>query len=338
MLFALGAAPSGVRVGGVENLVAGWQGALRARGWVVDVTFVEERPDSGAPPPIVSQDALVELARGYDVVALQQAAGLAPSLPTATLVMMHNPPWDGPAACWPPGRVLARAPPGVRHRCRCQRLLEVVGPGDHRPRRTRTGDGRPPLRPSGVPTGPRHTRHDVVYAGRLVARKGAGDLITLAEAGSLPGTLWITDFAPSSVRPAEAQALRERARAARGVRLVPAPQRPAEMAALLGAARVVAVPSYREPFGMVSIEAQACARPVVGYADAGLVETAGPAARLVAPGDLDALARAISDAATAPGRCEDGAALVRRRFSLEASTTALERALEGAITRSKEPD
>ena len=67
-----------------------------------------------------------------------------------------------------------------------------------------------------------------------------------------------------------------------------------ELAALYGAADALVFPSEDEGFGLPPVEALACGTPVAAYAGGAVGETlAGePAARLVEPGDLQALLRA----------------------------------------------
>jgi alpha-1,3-rhamnosyl/mannosyltransferase len=88
---------------------------------------------------------------------------------------------------------------------------------------------------------------------------------------------------------------------ARTLRLVGIPE--AELVALIGAARVCAVPSLYEGFGLTVLEAMACGTPVVCSNAASLPEAAGDAALLVdarSPDALaDALRRACSDSALA---------------------------------------
>ena len=63
-----------------------------------------------------------------------------------------------------------------------------------------------------------------------------------------------------------------------------------ELVALLGAARVVAVPSLYEGFGLTVLEAMACGTPVVCSNASSLPEVAGDAALLLDATDVEALA------------------------------------------------
>jgi glycosyltransferase involved in cell wall biosynthesis len=66
-----------------------------------------------------------------------------------------------------------------------------------------------------------------------------------------------------------------------------------DLAALYGAATVVAYISRYEGFGLPPLEAMACGAPVVASRVASLDEVLGEAAELVPVGDLDALAQAL---------------------------------------------
>ncbi|MFI5314121.1 MAG: glycosyltransferase family 4 protein [Myxococcota bacterium] len=83
---------------------------------------------------------------------------------------------------------------------------------------------------------------------------------------------------------------------ARTTRLVGLPE--AELVALIGAARVCAVPSLYEGFGLTVLEAMACGTPVVCSRAASLPEAAGDAALLVDARSADALADALRRAAS----------------------------------------
>ena len=67
----------------------------------------------------------------------------------------------------------------------------------------------------------------------------------------------------------------------------------AQLAALYGAATVVAYASRYEGFGLPPLEAMACGAPVVASRVASLSEVLGDGAELVPPGDVDALASVL---------------------------------------------
>ncbi len=71
-----------------------------------------------------------------------------------------------------------------------------------------------------------------------------------------------------------------------------------QLAQLLRRASVsVVTPMWDEPYGLVAAESIACGTPVAGYARGGLPEVVGQEGGfLVAPGDVDALAAALSRA------------------------------------------
>ncbi len=97
----------------------------------------------------------------------------------------------------------------------------------------------------------------------------------------------------------------------------------ADLLDFLGHLELVLHPAYREGLGIALLEAQAAGVPVVGFRIPGLVEAVddGRSGLLVPPGDLDALAAAISRLLWNPrlrAQLADGAReQVRRHFSLE---------------------
>lgn len=101
-----------------------------------------------------------------------------------------------------------------------------------------------------------------------------------------------------------------------------------DMPDVLGQAHIVALPSYREGFPKVLIEAAACGRPVVttdvpGCRDAIVAEETGllvPARD--APALAAALRRLIEDAALRSTMGKAGRALAERRFGIEAVVQA----------------
>lgn len=91
-------------------------------------------------------------------------------------------------------------------------------------------------------------------------------------------------------------------------------------------ARVVVVPSYYEPFGIVALEAMACGRPVVVSRLGGLEEIVedGKQGYLVAAGDHLALAGRIMRLLVNSALCETMGTAARRRarrFSWSAAAT-----------------
>lgn len=100
------------------------------------------------------------------------------------------------------------------------------------------------------------------------------------------------------------------------------------MADLLVAADIVAVPSHREPFGRVAVEAMLARRPVVASDTGGLSEIVveGETGMRVPPGDVPALAAALTDLAGRPrlraamGKAGRRRALERHGVQREAAT------------------
>jgi glycosyltransferase involved in cell wall biosynthesis len=114
-----------------------------------------------------------------------------------------------------------------------------------------------------------------------------------------------------------------------GVRLAGAVPRP-ELARWLNAADVVCQPSLVEPFGLVTLEAMACGRPVVATAIGGPPEFVPPGAGvLVEPEDEDALVAALRAAAALPRPNEAGRAAAERH-DVRRQVTRIEAVLERA--------
>jgi glycosyltransferase involved in cell wall biosynthesis len=99
---------------------------------------------------------------------------------------------------------------------------------------------------------------------------------------------------------------------------------------VLERAEVVLVPSFGEGFGMVALEAMERGRPVIASAVGGLPEIVddGRTGLLVPPGDVEALADAIAELASDPGRVAAMGAAGRARalteFSQERCTERIE--------------
>lgn len=189
------------------------------------------------------------------------------------------------------------------------------------------GRGRASIVPCGVdlgmfqpapPPAKRGRPPQLLVVGRLVERKGVSDVIDALP--ELPGVQLTVAGGPAAdllaIDP-EAARLREhaeRAGVADRVRLLGRVDRPALPALFASCDIVVAVPWY-EPFGIVPLEAMACARPVIGSAVGGLLDTVEPGVtgELVPPRSPDRLARAVADLLADHRRREAyGAAGVRR--------------------------
>jgi glycosyltransferase involved in cell wall biosynthesis len=144
------------------------------------------------------------------------------------------------------------------------------------------GSGRFP------PPSPPPLEGPVLAVGRLVPEKGFDVLVAAAARAGLPVTI-VGDGA-------ERRPLTDLARATGADVTFAGSVPPAALAALYGAARLVAVPSRREGFGLVAAEALAAGRAVVASAVGGIpdVVTDGVTGTLVPPGDVDALAAGLA--------------------------------------------
>lgn len=173
----------------------------------------------------------------------------------------------------------------------------------------------------------------VGYVGRMIAAKGIFTLADAAErflgADASARMLWVGDGEDSAELRAR---IAQSAHSSRHLFL----GWEADCGALYPAFDILAVPSiYPEPFGRVSVEAQATAVPVVSSLAGGLPETfiAGTTGIAVEPDDADALASAILALVGDPERRQRmGAAgrdWVSGRFSLERIAADFERLLTG---------
>ncbi len=132
----------------------------------------------------------------------------------------------------------------------------------------------------------------LAWFGRLVPEKGAHLAIDAAVLAGRPLRL----AGPISDRVYFEQELRPRL-GRPGIEYV-GHRSQAELVQLIGEASAVLVtPCWDEPYGLVVAEALACGTPVCAFARGALPELLGPdCGRLVAPGDVPALAAAIEDA------------------------------------------
>ncbi len=107
---------------------------------------------------------------------------------------------------------------------------------------------------------------------------------------------------------------------------------PETLRRLLGQARVTAIAAVREPFGLVSLEAQAAGRPVVVVDEGGLPETVAPGETgLVAPPRAKEFGEALHELWADAPRQEKMGARGRERvaelYSIERCGARLEAAL-----------
>ncbi|MFL6136301.1 MAG: glycosyltransferase [Frankiaceae bacterium] len=154
-------------------------------------------------------------------------------------------------------------------------------------------DGPAEPRDGGLP-------HRVVVVGRLVERKGIGNVIEALAA--VPGTELVIVGGPAPDElDTDAEARRLRALAtAHGVAdrvVLRGRVDRAALPPLLRSADVVACVPWYEPFGIVPLEAMACGVPVVASAVGGLIDTVvdGKTGVHVPPRDPAAIAAALRD-------------------------------------------
>ncbi|MDX6703584.1 MAG: hypothetical protein QOF26_3810 [Baekduia sp.] len=172
------------------------------------------------------------------------------------------------------------------------------------------------------PAEPLGRDHRIVYVGRLVERKGIGNIISALE--HVPGCdLVVAGGPPLGELNGDPEARRLRALADRHavagrVDLRGRVSRDDLPALLRSADALVTVPWY-EPFGITPLEAMACGTPVVASAVGGMIDTVvdGVTGRHVPPRDPERLASVLRDLLADPGaRAAQGRAGVRRTRQL----------------------
>jgi glycosyltransferase involved in cell wall biosynthesis len=166
------------------------------------------------------------------------------------------------------------------------------------------------------------------YVGRIVAEKGLDDVLDAMAACELPMTLVILGSGP------ERGALEARANemdlADRVVFLQPRP--PAEVARVMNALDVLVLMSrtartWKEQFGRVIMEAQACGVPVVGSDSGSIPGVIGAGGWTSPEGDAAALAgllgRLAGDPAEVARAAQAGIQQASTRYSVETVANAL---------------
>ncbi|WP_159675528.1 glycosyltransferase, partial [Streptomyces mexicanus] len=168
----------------------------------------------------------------------------------------------------------------------------------------------------------RARRHRLLACGRLVPRKGYD--LAIRALSRIPNTeLLLAGGPPPEHLDGEPEARRLRELADREgvgdrVHLLGAVD-PARMPALMRSAALVLCTPVYEPFGIVPLEAMACAVPVVATDVGGHRDSVadGRTGRLVTPGDPDAVAAAVRDLL--------GSDRVRRRYGTAGRARVLAR-------------
>ncbi len=151
-------------------------------------------------------------------------------------------------------------------------------------------------------------RSGVLFVGRLNAQKGVADLLEALARTVTPVRCDLVGDGP------DREALQARA-ASLGIadRLTWHGALPADaLPALYRRAAVTVMPSREEGLGLVAVESQLCATPVIAYDSGGLPDVVSPSAggTLVPVGDLDGLATTIDQMLRSPehaGRLGDAA-------------------------------
>jgi glycosyltransferase involved in cell wall biosynthesis len=247
----------------------------------------------------------------------------------------------------PPGRIaaetwLAQTVDGVIATCSDEvRELAAMGTQPRRVEIVPCGVDLEHFRPFGPPSLPpglpvlRAGEHRLLCVGRLVERKGVDTVVSmLAE---LPSCHLVVAGGPPVDRvEADAVAVRLRDVAeAHGVadrlHLLGNVVR-ADIPSLLRWADLVVATPWYEPFGMVPLEAMACARPVVASAVGGMLDTVVPGRTgvLVPPRDPAALAIAVRELLADPDGLDAMAREGRRRAVADYGWDTIARDVEAA--------
>ncbi len=199
-----------------------------------------------------------------------------------------------------------------------------------------------------APTAPAFTEDApaVVWCGRLQRWKGPHvflDAARLVKDAHPPARFWIVGGTLFDKEPEYAEELKEQAARLTLTDAVTFTGHVADARPYIAAADVVVHSSISpEPFGLVIAEALAEGKPVVAFDEGGPAEMieSGRSGRLVAPGDVEAMAEAIDELLRRPelrARIADGARQRARHFSVEAMLRRMQfvyaEVAAGAISR-----
>lgn len=198
------------------------------------------------------------------------------------------------------------------------------------------------------PVAPRGAGHRIISVGRLVPHKGFATAI--AALAGVPDTELVIAGGPERGGLADdpeacrLRGLAERYRVADRVRLLGQVPR-AGLPRLLRSADLVVCTPWYEPFGMASLEAMACGRPVVAAAVGGLADTVvhGVSGELVPPNRPGVLAatvrRLLADQLQREAYGAAGMDRARSRYSWDRIATDILRVYDKAIgDRAASPD
>ncbi len=188
------------------------------------------------------------------------------------------------------------------------------------------------FRPRGSVEPRRDGLHRVLFFGRLVERKGIGNVITALA--SVPDTELVVAGGPA---PCELDGDREVARLRRLAHEHGVADRVVfrgrvdhdELPPLIRSSDVVACVPWYEPFGIVPLESMACGVPVVASAVGGLIDTVvdGQTGLHVPPRCPEAVAQALNTLLQDPTMREEmgrkGARRARARYSWQRTATAM---------------
>ena len=174
--------------------------------------------------------------------------------------------------------------------------------------------------------------HDLVWFGRIVPEKGVHLAVQAARLTGrtlrIAGRVGDVPYFQKHVRPFLGD----------GVEYLGPLGQPV-LAQLVGASACALVtPLWEEPFGLVVVEAMATGTPVAAFDTGGIGEVAGTASavRLVPMGDVEALADAAQQLASAHGtdhrQRRQARASAIARFSLDRRATELETVFDGSAT------